>query len=135
MPQTVTIQLPEETLVRYQRGARAARKVLEEFLVERLKDVAPPLADTLPSPLREELRELETTDDQTLWSIAHSQLPPNRQRLYNRLLRKNSQGTITVQEKHKLTVLGDEARRLTLKKAHAYLLLKWRGHSVPAPEA
>ena len=135
MPQTITLQLSDETLRRYQRGALAARKVLEQFLVERLADDAPPLADTLPPPLREELRELETMDDQTLSQIAQSQLAPEQQRLYNRLLRKNSRGTLTPSEKRKLHALGEEARRLTLKKAHAYLLLKWRGHNVSLPEA
>ena len=33
-----------------------------------------------------------------------------------------------------LTALGEEARRLTLKKAHAYMLLKWRGHAIPSLE-
>ena len=36
MAQTITLHLPEETLQRYQQGAAAARKPLEEFLVERL---------------------------------------------------------------------------------------------------
>ena len=42
MPQTITLQLSDETLRRYQRGALAARKVLDQFLVERLADAAPP---------------------------------------------------------------------------------------------
>ena len=134
MTQTITLQLPDETLQRYQRGAIAARKVLEEFLVERLVEAVPPLAGDLPSPLHEELTVLESLDDKALWKVAHSQLPPARQRLYSRLLTKNSQGTITASEKEKLHALGEEARLLTLKKAHAYMLLKWRGHHIPSPE-
>jgi hypothetical protein len=52
MAQTVTLQLSDETLQRYQRGATAARKLLEEFLIERLIEAVPPLADDLPSPLK-----------------------------------------------------------------------------------
>ena len=63
MAQSVTLHLPEETLQRYQRGATAARKLLEVFLVERLLETVPPLADDLPSPLREELQALEHLDD------------------------------------------------------------------------
>ena len=66
--------------------------------------------------------------------MAQSQLPPDRQRLYTRLLEKNSQGTLTPREKDMLDALGEEARRLTLKKAHAYMLLKWRGHAIPSRE-
>jgi hypothetical protein len=50
------------------------------------------------------------------------------------LLYKNGQEIITAREKEKLHALGEEARRLTLKKAHAYMLLKWRGHAIPSPE-
>ncbi len=134
MTQTVTLQLPDETLQRYRRGATAARKLLEEFLIERLMEVVPPLADDLPSPLHEELKTLEQLDNDALWQVARSQLPPARQRQYSRLLAKNSQGTITAEEKEILRTLGEQARLLTLKAAHAYMLLKWRGHRVPSPE-
>jgi hypothetical protein len=49
-------------------------------------------------------------------------------------LAKNAAGSLTVGERKKLNALGDEARQLTLKKAHAYLLLKWRGHTIPSSE-
>lgn len=49
MTQTVTLQLPGETLQRYQRDAAVAHKALEEFLAERLIEAVPPLADDLPS--------------------------------------------------------------------------------------
>ena len=134
MNQTVTLQLPDETLQRYRQGAAAARKVLEEFLADRLVEAVPPLADDLPAPLQEELQELEKLEDAALWRVAQSQVPSDRQRLYHRLLAKNTQGTIVAREKEMLDALGEEARRLTLKKAHASLLLKWRGHRIPLRE-
>jgi uncharacterized protein YbaA (DUF1428 family) len=90
MSQTVTLQLPDETLQRYRRGAAAARKVLEEFLVDRLVEAVPLLADDLPAPLQEELQELEHLEDEALWRVAQSQLSSDRQRLYRRLLAKNT---------------------------------------------
>ena len=51
------------------------------------------------------------------------------------LLDKNSENTLTSNETQMLHKLGEEARRLTLKKAHAYMLLKWRGHAVPTLNA
>lgn len=129
---TITLTLPDDAVQRYQRGAIIARKKLEEFLVERLVDVAPPLADDLPPPLDKELKKLEELDDEALWGIARSRLSSKQQRLYDVLLQKNSQESITTDEKEKLQALGQEARRLTLKKAHAFMLLKWRGHKIPA---
>jgi hypothetical protein len=133
MAQTISLQLPDKALQHYRRGATIARKRLEEFLADRLVEAVPPLADDLPSPLREELELLENLDDQALWQIAQSQLLPARQRQYSRLLTRNSQGALTAREQEKLRALGEESRRLTLKKAHAYMLLKWRGHRLPVP--
>jgi hypothetical protein len=134
MAQAITLQLPGEALQRYRRGATVARKSLEEFLTERLVEAIPPLAADLPSPLHEELGALENLGDKALWKVAQSRLSPAHQRLYSRLRQKNSQGAITAREKKKLHVLGEEARRLTLKRSHAYMLLKWRGCHIPSPE-
>lgn len=131
MTDTITLALPDDTLQRYQRGAVAARKPLEEFLVERLVEAKPPLPTDLPSPFADDLAILETLNDEALWQVAKSQLSVNDQKLYDRLLEKNSSGTITPAETKTLQALGDEARRLTLKKAHAFMLLKWRGHDLP----
>jgi hypothetical protein len=132
MSQSIKLELPDDTVRRYRRGARAAHKSLTEFVAERLRDAAPPIADDLPSPLREELEAMEKLDDDALWQITQSQLSPAKQRTYSRLLRKNSQSPLTAREQTRLALLGDEARRLTLMKSHAFLILKWRGHAVPA---
>ena len=132
MPESVTVQLPQEALHRFRRGARAAGKPLEEFLLDRLMDVVPPLPESIPSLLREELDTLEQLDETALREVAESRLPPGHQRLYSSLLAKSAAETATVEQRQQLQMLGDEARQLTLKKAHAYLLLKWRGHAIPS---
>lgn len=131
MSQTVTLELPEEMLLRYQQGAAAARKSLEKFIVDRLGEAIPPLADAEYASIDEELATLEKLDDQALWAIAQSHLSSYKQERYEALLEQNSHGALTDSETVILHALGEEARRLTLKKAHAYLLLKWRGHTIP----
>jgi hypothetical protein len=74
MAQTVTLHLPDAMLQHCQRGATAARKLLEEFLVDRLMEALPPSADAVRPPVREELRALESLDDEALWQMAQSQL-------------------------------------------------------------
>ncbi len=134
MPETITLELPDEAVQRYRHGATVAHKKLEEFLVERLVEAPLPLADDLPPPLDEVLRALETLNDDALWEVAQSQLSLDQQDLYEALLQKNSEGNIIAAEEEILHALGQQARRLTLKKAHAYMLLKWRGHTIPSPE-
>lgn len=132
MAESVTVHLPEEALQRFRRGAGAAGKPLEEFLADRLMDVVPPLPDDLPAALHEELDAFQGLDESALRRVAESRLSTNHQRLYSRLLDKNSAGTISAREREKLEALGNEARKLTLKRAHAYLLLKWRGCAIPS---
>jgi hypothetical protein len=133
MPESVTVQLPEDAVQRFRRGAGAAGKPLEEFLADRLMDAVPPLPEDIPPSLRGELDALEQLDEPALREVAESRLPAERQRLYSRLLTKNAAGSITAGERGRLEALGEEARTLTLKKAHAYLLLKWRGCTIPSP--
>ena len=133
MLQTVTLQLSDEMVRRFRRGATVARKSFEQFITERLLESVPPLADELPAAVRTELETLENLDNESLLQVAGSHLPPDEQRLYSRLLTKNQRGTLTPVEKEKLHALGEKARRLTLKKAHASLLLKWRGVPLPQP--
>jgi hypothetical protein len=134
MSEAVTLYLPEDTLKRYRRGAAAAGKGVDEFIADRLAELGPPLADDLPDSLRDELKSLEDADDLTLWEAAGCGLSTEKQEQYDRVLLKHSEGSLTIDEQRRMHELGDEARRLTLKKAHALMLLKWRGHCIPARE-
>lgn len=134
MGETITLELPEETLERYRRSAELEQRRLEDFVAERLISVAPPPVGDLPEPMREELRELARLGDEEVWEIARSRLPVGKQRVLTRLLHRNSEETITPRELETLHRLGDEARRLTLRKAQAYALLKQRGYRLPTRE-
>lgn len=135
MPQAVTLYLPEEMLDRYRRGAAVARMDLDAFIAERLAETPPPLADDLPDSVRAELKSLEEGDDQALWQAAECRLPDGKQEEYDCLLSKHAEGPLTADDEQKLRELGEEARRLTLKRAHALMLLKWRGHGVPSRQS
>jgi hypothetical protein len=131
MSQTVTLDLPDDAVDRYRRSASAARKPLEQFLVERLTESVPPSADDLTPALADELRSMELLEDDALWTIARASLSPAQQRRYDRLLDKNARSALTDREQQTLHAIGEETRLLTLKKAHACLILKWRGHELP----
>lgn len=106
---------------------------METFILERLGEAAIPLADEGSSAIDDELVALEQADNQTLWQVAKSRLPRAKQNLYDALLEKNSEHMLASDEAALLHELGEEARQLTLKKAHAYMLLKWRGQTIPSP--
>jgi hypothetical protein len=78
------------------------------------------------------LTRLESFTDAQLWAIARSILPQPQQRKLRRLLRKNQAGKLTRREQQSLDELITESERLMLRKARAYVLLKWRGHAPAA---
>ena len=131
----LTIELPEALLRRFRRGATAAHKSLEEFLVERLASAALPLSDDLPPDLQAELAPLERLDDAGLWQVAAEQLSASEQAQYDALLDRNSRGSLSAPEVARLHALGDRARRITLRRSHAYMILNWRGLDLSDEEA
>jgi hypothetical protein len=102
--------------------------------VDRLAELVPPLANDLPDSLRDDLKALEELDDQSLWEASQCGISEQQQQEYERLSSGQSQGTLSMHDQRKLDEIGDEARRLAVKKAHAFMLLKWRGHSIPSRE-
>ena len=132
MTYTETVRLPEDIYHRLEQSAQVANKPVEEVILQSVKAGMPPSVNHLPSQYREECLALQRLSDKRLRQVAESTLPEGRQRRYAHLLRKNQAGDLTRQEREQLNRLGIEARRLTLRKAYAYALLKWRGERIPA---
>lgn len=79
-----------------------------------------------------EIDALAQLNNTELRKVARSTYPAGKQRRYDLLLEKNSGGKISTDEKNELKTLREESEHLMLRKAHAYALLKWRGHSLPS---
>ena len=133
MAQPVTLQLPEAIYERVRRTAEATKCPVEEVLIKTIEAMMPPSVDDLPPSYRDEFLGLDSLSDDELLKVAESVMPPAQQRRYSLLLRKNQKGALSEKERKALAQLGAEARKLTLRKAHAYAILKWRGHRIPTP--
>jgi hypothetical protein len=77
---------------------------------------------------------MDALTDELLWEIARSTLSVLEQTEYDELLDKNRADILSGAERLLLNQLGQKARLLTLKKAHAFMLLQWRGHAIPKPD-
>jgi hypothetical protein len=130
---TLTIRLPDEVYVRLQHAARGNEKQMGQVAIQMLSAALLP-DDTMPQGIEQELRVLESLSDDVLWTVARGKMAAAKQRRWKRLLDKNRQGTLTESERQGLEQLTAEGDRLTLYKAHAYLLLKERGHRIPELE-
>ena len=131
----VTVYLPASIYRQLQQTAQTTRRRLEEVLLQTITGNLPPTVDEAPSDVQAELRVLPGLDTTALWAIARGRVSSKQQTRHEYLLRQNQRGTIIPAEREELRQLGDMADKLTLKKAYAYALLRWRGFPLPTLEA
>jgi len=128
---SVTVQVPPSVYRLAQKTSQAVSRSVEQILADVIS-AASPVTEDLPAALQVELDVLAQMNDDDLLKIARSIFPTGQRRKYDRLLEKNSAGRLTAAEREQLQDLRVESERLMLRKAHAYTLLKWRGHTLPA---
>lgn len=130
---TMTLNLPEQLYVHLVDQARAAARSVDDLIVEALTRATPtPVEDDLPSTLRVELKAMEVLSDEALWVIAQSQMNEDKVALYDLLLERKQTGELTPAGQELLDDLRNQADFLMVRKAHAYALLKSRGHRLPS---
>jgi len=130
--QTLTISLPEKIYRRLKHAAASAGRSVHELAAQSVQETLPPLFDVIPAPYRQDLRTLEKLSDEKLKVIAHGNVEVKLQKQLHRLLLKNSAGILTTSERKALAALRSSADLVMLRKAYAFLLLKWRAHRIPS---
>jgi len=98
-------------LDRLRRLAKASDQPVEELVVSALDESVPRPPPNLPQEICEELSLLETLSNRDSVEVAQS--------------------TLKADEVPSLYQRGDVTDRLTLRKAYALVLLKWRGRPLP----
>lgn len=131
--QTVTLELPETVYQSAQRLARASHKSLESILQAGIAHALPPLDDVTPEEAHQ-LAQLALLDDATLWQQARLTMNGEQSRVLQDLLDRQGEGELTTRQRAQLERLMQVYGELTVRKAHAYLLLARRGYRVP-PQA
>ena len=130
---TVTLNIPEHIYRRLENTARATQRPLEEVILHTLQVGSPPTWDDVPPEFQADLAALDRLDDAALWSIVRSHKGPADMARYDELLERNESGTPGGAEQLELQALRTDSERFMLRKAQAAVLLRWRGHHVPAP--
>jgi hypothetical protein len=128
----LTVQLPTPIYQRLERVAQETNQPVEAVVLTSIAGNLPPSLDDVPTDLRQDLQVLQTLGDDALWAIARGKLPAAQQTRLEALLARNSAGLLTKAEQEELARLGEETDQLTLRKAHAYALLRWRGFPLPS---
>lgn len=130
--QTITLSLSDSVMSRAKLAATALQLPLEEMLADVLEAALPTMAD-VPPELQTDLTRMTWLDDQTLWTIAHSQMPSEQQEQLQNLAKLQNQRSLNGEEIRLIDQLRREYGSTTLRKARAYALLSLRsGHPLLA---
>lgn len=131
--QTVTLELPETVYKSAQRLARASHKSLESILQAGIAHALPPLDDVPPEEAHE-LAQLALLDDASLWREARRIMSSEQEQALHDLLDRQGEGELSNKQRAQLEQLMQVYGQLTVRNAHAYLLLARRGYRVPMQE-
>jgi hypothetical protein len=126
--ETVTLQIPEAIYQRLVNTALATKRSLEDVMLHALRVGSPPAWEDAPAEFQADLAAMDKLDDDSLWKIARSQKTLAEMERYEQLLQHNQAGSLTEAERLELASLREDADSFMLRKAHASVLLRWRGH-------
>lgn len=129
---TITVTIPEMLFLQLEAAARSSAQSLDAVVARSLeRNIPPHLAALLPIELRDELGAMEHLSDEALRAIALSMAPAERGAQTDDLIALKQSGTISPNQQAQLTALRAESEALMVRKAHAFALLKGRGHTLP----
>ncbi|MBS1249586.1 MAG: hypothetical protein MAG431_01166 [Chloroflexi bacterium] len=131
---SITVKLPESLYLRLEQTAQATRQSLQETTLHALQVGSPPTWETAPAEFQADLAALDRMDDASLWRIARTQADSTQTDRYQSLLDKHTNQTLSTQEQKELKQLRADFDRQMLLKAHAAVLLQWRGHQIPSAD-
>ncbi|MGH9801470.1 MAG: hypothetical protein ACRD82_13985, partial [Blastocatellia bacterium] len=126
----ITLEMPDSIFEPIRRAAEATKQPVESLLLINLQASLPSL-EGLPQETQRNLESLETLSDESLWQAMLETVSQNRQQRISELLDANQSGAITEAERHELSSLQHQADLVMLRKAHAAVLLRFRGKRLP----
>lgn len=92
---------------------------------------SPPAWNDAPPEHQAALAAMHRLDDDALWKLARGRRSESEMARSDELLEQLAAGALGDAERSELEMLRREADRFMLIKAHAAVLLRWRGHDVP----
>jgi hypothetical protein len=129
--QSVTVELPISLFRFLERLAEQTHQPLEKLVAQSVAGNLPPSVDNAPLEAQADLLALQRLSIEELRQIAHEQAPAEQQKRHLHLLAKDD---LTAEERTELGQLRQQADWLMLRKAYAWAVLRWRGHSIPRLE-
>lgn len=130
--ETMAIQVPQALYRRLERLADLTAQPLDRLIAQALSASLPLLPDDLPPAWRDALLALEGLDDAALERATLATFPEARHAQFAALRGQARDERLDPADQATLDRLAAEADLLTLRKAYAAVLLKWRGVRLPS---
>lgn len=128
---TLTLTLSEPIWRYLNQIALATQQPLEQVVRQSVEGNLPPAVDTAPTEMQSQLLAMQTLSLEALRQVALSQIPLPQQERHFALLERNQEEGLSPAESQELAELRLEADRLTVRKAYAWAVLRWRGQPIP----
>jgi predicted DNA-binding protein len=129
---SITIELPENVFDRLTQLAQTTDRPLAEIVAQSIASNLPPSIEQASTELQSELLKMQRLNDTELLSIAQTTVSSAQQQRHEELLVKNEDLDISGIEREELANLRLAIDNLTVQKAYAWALLRWRGYRIPA---
>lgn len=129
---TKTVAVPQALYQRLERLAHLSGRSLESLVAQTLAASIPPIPDDLPAHTREALRALEQASDTDLWNTMREQVNAEHIEQWESARDRQRSGAASSEDLAAIAQLRDQIDLLTLRKAYAAVILKWRGHHIPS---
>ena len=126
---TVTLRLPDDLYRRIERLSSLTGSPMEGVILRMLASSLPPLPDDFAPETRDALQRLELLSDEELVAYETATLSRADYARLTALRERRADGEIASDEEAELERLLQAADTLTLQKAYAAVLLKWRGQA------
>ena len=129
---TITVTVPENVYIQLENEARNRASSIDAVVMQTLmRDFPLPAETDLPPSVQAELDAMEHLSDEAIWAIARSTANEDKIALYDLLIDRQNDGSLTIEGSKLLAQLRDEADGLMVRKSHAYVILRRRGYTLP----
>ena len=129
---TITVTLPKKTSIwKLEAQAHTTARSVDDLVAQGLTGLSANARAGFAALGASRAAGNGTSLRRRTWAIARSVANEDKLALYDLLIERQDDGSLTAEGRRVLTQLREDADALMVRKAHAYALLQSRGYTLP----